>query len=150
MITPQPSLESAPRSSRELRRTIVAIRRSGACEPVPQPLPRYGPERESPKARLARDIASTRIHLRTSLSFPLAQELLDRLVNAFFVFNFRQQERIVPVAKAAVQIPQKLAAAVRAFDLAVTKQIHHGQQTFAQKLKRLFIIFAPVVAIGEL
>ena len=54
-------------------------------------------------------------------SSSLSQKRFDRFVDRVLVFNFGEHQRFMAVAKAALQITEELAAAVRAFNLPVTK-----------------------------
>src|SRR4051812_22814733 len=85
-----------------------------------------------------------------TLLFSLSQKLLDRLVNTLFVLNLRKDERFVLGAEGFFEDAIKLAAAVGAFDLAVTEQVALGQERFFQHAEGGAVVFAPVVAIGEL
>ncbi len=54
------------------------------------------------------------------------------------------------VAEAAFEGADEFAAAVGAFDLAVAEQVDLRQQFFAKQLAGSVVVFAPVVAVGEL
>src|SRR5256885_6388056 len=53
-------------------------------------------------------------------------------------------------AKSSLQVAQKFAAAIRAFDLPVAEQIRNRQQFFAEYLERFLVVFAPIVAVRKL
>ena len=80
----------------------------------------------------------------------LSQKGLDRIVDGFLVANLGEDQLVVGVADADPQRTQVLAAAVGAFDLAVAEQVHRRQQLLAQQLQAGLVVFAPVVAVGEL
>jgi hypothetical protein len=54
------------------------------------------------------------------------------------------------VTKCLLKRANELAAAVRAFDLSITKQVSGGKQTVAQHFEARTITFAPIVTVGEL
>src|SRR5262249_34576105 len=77
----------------------------------------------------------------------LSQEVLNRLVNIVFVFDSRQHQ-VVDVRDVILQFANKLAAAIGAFDLPVTEQVHLGKQFASQQVDASIRVAAgPVVAV---
>src|SRR5262245_49027017 len=54
------------------------------------------------------------------------------------------------IAKAAFKGADVFAAAIRTFNLAVAEEVNLWQQVFAQQTQALVVVFAPIVAVGEL
>src|SRR5258705_7039413 len=54
------------------------------------------------------------------------------------------------LAKSSLQVAQKFAAPIRAFDLPVAEQIRNRQQFFAQYLERFLVVLPPVIAVRKL
>src|SRR5580765_8420890 len=79
---------------------------------------------------------------------PSAEEFLDRVVDAFLVTDLRQRQ-VRLFVECLFQLAIELPRAVRALDLTVAKQVALGQELVAQQADALAVVFAPVVAVGE-
>src|SRR4029079_12221696 len=83
-------------------------------------------------------------------SSALPEEFLDRVVDGLSVFDLRGHERFL-FAELFFQVLDELAAAVRAFDLAVAEQVDARQDVLAQQPDAfLGVATAPVVAVREM
>src|SRR5260370_17166683 len=72
-----------------------------------------------------------------------AQKLLDRLQNVLAVGDAAGDDVFV-VAQQFVDVVEELAAAVRAFHLAVAEQVHLGHQPVLDQVHPLANIVAPI------
>ena len=103
-----------------------------------------------PLSREFRGQARWNKRLRCSL-FPLPQKIFDRLQNAFFVLDLRENHRLVLDSEMLFQILIELPRAVARLDLAVAKRVARRDQTLLENFHAQARVLArPVVAVGEM
>src|SRR5262245_42759137 len=77
-----------------------------------------------------------------------SQEFLDRIVDSFFI-TYLGEGKVGNFVKSFLELPVEFARAVGALDLSVAEKVALGQELIAQEVDAVTVIFAPVVAIGE-
>ena len=75
--------------------------------------------------------------------------MLDRIVDRLLAVDLRKDEVLEPIANPP-QLAEIIPRAVGALDLPVTKQIADGKYLRGEQFEAADVIFAPVVAVGEL